>query len=127
MKRQRIPAARIKAPAPAPDYAAINAALEKHLGLALTESSLEKIKRSVGSREFEKVEEILTFTSNQDAWLQAHNLSAAADTVSGRLSQTYPLLSELAVFRIISQATYGCGGIGLGGVRVRNRGISNPQ
>ena len=48
-----------------------------------------------------------TSSSNQDAWLQANNVSAAADNVSGRLSQTYPLLSEMAVFRIISQATYG--------------------
>jgi hypothetical protein len=107
MKRQRTPVPRVKASARALDYAAINAALEKHLGLALTESTLETIKRSVGGGEFEKIKEILAFTSNQDAWLQANNVSAAADTVSGRLSQTYPFLSELAVFRLISQATYG--------------------
>ena len=107
MKRQKKTGPGTKAPAQAPDYGAINAALEKHLGLALTESSLAKIKRSVGAGEYEKIKEILAFTSNQDAWLQANNVSAAADNVSGRLSQTYPLLSEMAVFRIISQATYG--------------------
>ena len=107
MKRLKKSDSGIKAPAQAPDYGAINAALEKHLGLALTESTLETIKRSVGAGEFEKIKEILAFTSNQEAWLQANTLSAAADNVSGRLSQAYPLLSEMAVFRIISQATYG--------------------
>jgi hypothetical protein len=91
----------------APNYASINAALEEHLGLALTGVSLENIKRCVGDDEFQTIQEIIAFASNQEVWLQANDLSAAADTVSGRLRQTYPLLSELAVFRIIGQATYG--------------------
>jgi len=83
MKRQKAPARQVKAPARAPDYAAINAALEEHLGLALTESTLVKIKRCIGADEFTTIQEILAFTSNHDVWLQANNVSAAADIVSG--------------------------------------------
>ena len=75
--------------------------------MAFTASTLEQIKCRVGDDDFKTIQEILAFTSNRDVWLQAGNLSAAADIVAGRLRQTYPLLSELAVFRIISQATYG--------------------
>jgi len=90
-----------------PDYAAINAAIERHLDLACTTASQKAIQHCVGAEEFRKIEEIISFTSNQDAWLQDNNLSSAADKVAGTLSQQYPLLSERAVFKIINQATYG--------------------
>jgi hypothetical protein len=89
------------------DYTAINAAIERHLDLACTNASQEAIQHCVGAEEFRKIEEIISFSENQDAWLQDNNLSSAADKVAARLSQEYPLLSERAVFKIINQATYG--------------------
>src|SRR5580765_6169504 len=90
-----------------PDYAAINAVIERHLNLAWTKANQQFIQKCVGAEEFRKIEEIISFTSNQDAWLQDNNISSAADKVAGKLSQQYPLLSERAVFKIINQATYG--------------------
>lgn len=105
MKSKNKPA-RPKPTAPA-DYAAINRALERHLDLAWTEANQQTIKREIGPDNFVKVQEIMSFTSNQDAWLNDYSLSSAADKVSGKLSQRYPLLSPGAAFRIINQATYG--------------------
>ena len=57
-----------------PDYAAINAAIERHLDLACTTASQKAIQHCVGAEEFRKIEEIISFTSNQDAWLQDNNV-----------------------------------------------------
>lgn len=89
------------------DYAAINVVLEKQLDLAWTGKNQRSLERSVGSRNYGKIREIISFASNQEAWLNASSLSGAADIVSGKLSQYYPQLSSLAVFKIVSQATYG--------------------
>lgn len=89
------------------DYVAINAILEKELDLALTTKNQALLKRSVGPANYCKIEEIISFASNQDAWLNSNNLSAAADIVSGKLSQHYPQLSPMAAFKIVNQATYG--------------------
>ena len=94
-------------PVDTPDYALINAALEQHLDLAWTEASQKAIKREVGLGNYLKIQEIISFTSNQDTWLNDNSLSSAADKVGGKLSQHYPMLSPLAVFKIINQATYG--------------------
>ena len=89
------------------DYTAINAVLEKQLDLAWTDANQRSLQRSVGPENYGRIREIISFASNQDAWLNASNLSSAADTVSGKLSQQYPQLSSLAVFKIVNQATYG--------------------
>lgn len=89
------------------DDSVISAALEKYLDLAWTGEKQKIIRNEVGAANYARIEEILAFVSNQDAWLNAANLSSAADVVSGKLSQHYPGLSALAVFKIISQATYG--------------------
>jgi len=89
------------------DDAVISAALEQHLDLAWTAKNQEAIRQEVGAGNYARIEEILTFVSNQDAWLNAANLSSAADTVAGKLSQHYPGLSPLAGFKIVNQATYG--------------------
>jgi hypothetical protein len=90
-----------------PDYPVINAALEKYLDLVWTSENQKAIKREVGVGNYLKIEEIISFTSNQDAWLNDYNVSSAADKVGGKLSQHYSMLSSLAVFRVISQATHG--------------------
>ena len=94
-------------PAPAPNYASINQALENQLDLAWTKANQQAIRARVGTVEFQKIEEIIAFTSNQDAWLQDGSISSAADKVAGNLSQHYPPLSPLAIFKIINQATCG--------------------
>lgn len=91
----------------AADYAVINTALEKHLDLAWTLENQKAITREVGVENYLKIQEIISFTSNQDAWLNDYSVSSAADKVGGKLSQHYPMLSPLAVFKIINQATYG--------------------
>lgn len=90
-----------------PDYTAINAALEQHLDLAWTEANQRAIKSEVGPGNYRAIQEIISFTSNQDAWINDYSVSSAADKVSGKLSQQYPMLSPSAIFRIINQATYG--------------------
>lgn len=94
-------------PVEALDYAVINIALEQHLDLAWTETNQKAIKREVGLGNYLKIQEIISFTSNQDAWLNDYSVSSAADKVGGKLSQHYPMLSSLSVFKIINQATYG--------------------
>lgn len=89
------------------DDAVISAALEKSLDLAWTSENQKLIRREVGKKNHARLEEILAFVSNQDAWLNASTLSSAADTVAGKLSQHYPRLSALARFKIVNQATYG--------------------
>jgi len=91
----------------APDYAIINAALKQRLDLAWTEANQKAIGREVGSGNYLKIQEIISFTSNQDAWLNDYSVSSAADKVGGKLSQHYPMLSPLSVFKIINQATCG--------------------
>jgi hypothetical protein len=51
----------------AADYAVINTALEKHLDLAWTLENQKAIKREVGVENYLKIQEIISFTSNQDA------------------------------------------------------------
>ena len=85
----------------------INTALEKHLDLAWTLENQKAIKREVGVENYLKIQEIISFTSNQDAWLNDYSVSSAADKVGGKVSQHYPMLSPLTVFKIINQATYG--------------------
>src|SRR5436190_23963152 len=75
------------------DDAVISAVLEKHLDLARTSKNQDAIRRKVGAGNYARLEEILAFASNQDVWLNAANLSSAADTVAGKLSQHYPGLS----------------------------------
>lgn len=89
------------------DDAVISAALEKHLDLAWTKKNQDAIRREVGAGNYARIEEILAFASGHEAWLSANNISAATDTVSAKLSQSYPQLSTSAVFRIVSQAAYG--------------------
>lgn len=86
----------------------INAALEQRLDLAWSETNQKAIKREVGPQHYLKIQEIISFTSNQEAWLNDYSVSSAADKVRGKLTQHYPMLSPLAVFKIINQATYGC-------------------
>lgn len=89
------------------DDAAISGALEKYLELSWTKQNQKAIRREIGPGNYSRIEEILSFASNQDAWLNANNLSAAADIVSGKLSQRYPRLSPLAVFKIVNHTAYG--------------------
>ncbi len=89
------------------DYVTINRAVEKALDLTWTGKNQALLKKQVGAANYRKLEEITAFVSNQDAWLGASNLSAAADVVAGKLSQHFPQLSQVAVFKIVNQATYG--------------------
>jgi hypothetical protein len=94
-------------PRTAADHVAINAALEEELDLAWTEKNQAAIQRRLGAANYAYVQEIIAFTSNQEAWLNDASLSSAADKVSGRLSQRYPSLTPAAIFKIVNQATYG--------------------
>jgi len=94
-------------PPRAADYAVINAALERHLDLAWSAANQNLLKRKVGPKNFSMIQEIISFSSNQDAWLNAPSLSAAGDNVGGRLTRQYPLLSPTAILKIINQASYG--------------------
>ena len=107
MKRRPPPSPLLPPPPAPPDAAAINATLERDLDLARTDSNLQAIKRAVGPIHFRMIEAILSFASNQDAWLNDRDLSSAADKVTGRLSQTFPWLSPRAVFKIVSQTSFG--------------------
>lgn len=106
MKRKTKAHAAAKPATPA-NFAAINAAIEKHLDLGLSEKTLQVMEQELGSVNFIKFREIVSFASNQSAWMDENNLSSAADKVEGKLSQHYPSLSPHAIFRIVSQATYG--------------------
>ena len=89
------------------DSTAINAALERLLDLSWTEANQQAIKREVGAGNYLKIQEIISFVSNQDAWLNDYSISSAADKAGGKLSQHYSRLSSLSVFKIITQATHG--------------------
>ena len=106
MKTKSKPASLAKVIAP-PDYAVLNAALEQELDLAWTAANQARLKRRVGPVNFAKLEEIISFVSNQEAWLNDPSLSSAADKVEGKLSQYYPSLSPGAIFKVVNQATYG--------------------
>jgi hypothetical protein len=81
--------------------------LEKHLDLAWSELNQKRLQREVGPVNFSKIQEILSFVSNQDAWLTAPNLSSAGDRVHAMLNRQYPWLSPNASFRLVNHATYG--------------------
>jgi len=89
------------------DDAAISAAVERHLDLGWSAATQKLIRKKVGAVNFARIEEIIAFVSNQEAWLNSASLSSAADAVTAKLNQQYPRLSPLAAFKIVNQATYG--------------------
>lgn len=93
--------------ASAADWAVINTSLEQYLDLASTEANQNTLQRTAGQDNFLKIQEIISFVSNQNDWVSAHTLSSAADLVAAKLSRHYPLLSPKACFLLLNQATYG--------------------
>jgi len=98
-------------PAPRPvlpdqGQAAINAAIERHLGLWWTPEKEAAVAADVGSAGLALVKEIAAWAEAPEFWQYADQDGAYRDT-QARLRERYPFLSPAAVQRLANRAAYG--------------------